>query len=82
MSKTRAREDRKVNTPAQMWARLTPLQRRTLDAMGDEHPVGAPWHALLALIDWGLIVERKQGFVLTVWGKQTRDYGREGRPLA
>ena len=76
MSVTRYREASKVQTPAQMWARLTPLQRKTLDVMGEEVPVGAPWSALQSLIDWYLIVERKQGFVLTEWGKQTRDYGR------
>jgi hypothetical protein len=76
MSKTRQREAAKVQTPADMWARLNKLQRATLDVMGEEEPVGAPAHVIQALVDWWLVVPRARGHVLTHWGIQTRDHGR------
>jgi hypothetical protein len=77
-STTRDREDGKVRTEAQLWARLRSAERIVVLACVGDEPIAAPYQVLQSLERWGVLVPTARGFVLTDAGVRLRDFGVRG----
>lgn len=76
MSRTREVAARKVNTPAQMWAKLNAKQRAALMAVTADGSVAIPNAENVTLTEWWLIRATRSGPALTAWGAQVQEHGR------
>lgn len=76
-SRTREREAAKINSPAQMWSRLSTRQRAALLAVTEDGSVAIPNAESVTLTEWWLIRATRSGPALTVWGAQVQQHGRQ-----